>query len=94
MDKKIDDKPAVGLVAALAVVPLALCCLAPIIFASGVGGIAGWFGGLGLAGAAAAALAVGVIAYGLIHWRKARVHREAQESCGGAGCTPDAPSHQ
>lgn len=94
MDKKIDDKPAVGLLTALAVVPLALCCLAPIIFASGVGGIAGWFGGLGLAGAAAAALAVGAIAYALIHWRRARLRREAQESCGGAGCTLDARSHR
>jgi hypothetical protein len=69
MDKKIDDKPAVGLVAALMVVPVALCCLGPIIFAifaSGLGGIASWFGGLGFAGAAAATLAIGVIAYALI----------------------------
>ncbi|MDE2167643.1 MAG: hypothetical protein KGJ66_15065 [Alphaproteobacteria bacterium] len=94
MDKKIDDKPAVGLVAALAVVPLALCCLAPVIFASGIGGIAGWFGGFGLAGAAAAALAVGVIAYALIHRRQARLRRGAQDSCAGGGCTLDARSHR
>ncbi len=94
MNKKTDDKPAVGLVAALAVVPLALCCLAPVIFVSGIGGIAGWFSGLGLAGAAAAALAVGATAYALIHWRKARLRREAQESCGDADCTLDVRSHR
>ena len=86
------DNPFAGLVAAVLVVPLVvLCCLGPALLGSLLGGMAGWLGGLNVVEMAGAAVAAGLVAYGLLRWRRARVYRAgAQQACGHAG-SPSAP---
>lgn len=79
----MDDKPGGALAGAALVVPLvALCCLGPAVLGSFLGGLLAWIGGLGLAEIAGAAIVVGLMAYGLVRWRKLRHRRGgASQAC-------------
>jgi hypothetical protein len=73
----MNDKPAAGLLTALAVVPIfVLCCLGPLVLGSAViGGVAGWLAGWGGLAIVAAPLAVGAVSYALLVQAQARRDR-------------------
>ncbi len=69
----MSDKPVAGLVAAVAIVPVAaLCCLGPAFLGSAVAWVSGWFSGLGPVTATGLAIVSGILAIALMRWRKAR----------------------
>ena len=69
----MSDKPVAGLVAAVAIVPVAaVCCLGPAFLSSAVAWVSGWFGGLGPVTATGLAIVVGIMAIALLRRRKAR----------------------
>lgn len=83
----MNDKPVAGFATAAVVAPLVvLCCLGPVVLVSVLGGAVTWFAGWGLAEAAAGALAVGLVAYGILRWRRARLRQDgAQTHTSGQG---------
>jgi hypothetical protein len=72
----MSERPAAGLAAAALVVPVVLlCCLGPAAIASLVAGFIAWLGGLGSLAVAGVTVTVGLLAYGLLRGRTARLRR-------------------
>jgi hypothetical protein len=72
----MSDNRIAGFVTALLISPLVVvCCLGPPVLGSILGVLVGWLGGLGLAEVVGTALAAGLVVYGLLRWRRARVCR-------------------
>ncbi len=69
----MSDKPVAGLVAAVAIAPVAaLCCLGPAVLGSAVAWVSGWFSGLGPVTTTALAIVVAVPVIVLLRRSKAR----------------------
>lgn len=61
------------------VVPILLCCALPLLLAAGIGTVVGaagsWLAGFGGVETVAGAVIAGAAGYGLVRWRRARLHR-------------------
>ncbi len=78
----MSDKPVAGLVAAVAIAPVAaLCCLGPAVLGSAVAWVSGWFSGLGPVTTTALAIVAAVLVIALLRRSKAR----RGSANGGAG---------
>jgi hypothetical protein len=72
----MNERPAAGLAATGLVIPLVLlCCLGPTAIASLLAGLIAWLGGLGSVSVAVVTVAVGLLAFGLLRRRSARLRR-------------------
>ena len=83
------DKPVAGLVAAVAIVPVAaLCCLGPAFLGGAVAWVSGWFSGLGPVAATGLAIVIAIMAIAILQRRPSRrgnADGEARELTVGLG---------
>ncbi len=67
----MSDEPRGGPLPAVAIGLVAIaCCLGPLFIGAAMAGLSGWFAGLTIGGIAASALLAGLMAYGVIRFRK------------------------
>jgi len=75
----VSERPAAGFLTAALVAPLVLlCCLGPAGVVSLLGGFVAWLSGLNAAAVLGVTIAIGPLAYAILHARKTRLQRQTK----------------